>query len=505
MLDVLFFCEGTYPYVSGGVSSWIHQLITGMPDLNFGILYLATSEKSERELKYKLPPNLKTMVEFYLYDFVDFPRPTTGSQSQAWEDVGPFLRGLFAGDGVGFDKAYGAVCGESGGLPALSYKDLTSSRGSWDLLTDVYSKNFKQASFSDFFWSWRYAHYPLYKMFAADIPKARVYHAVTTGWCGLLGAIAARRHQRPLLLTEHGLYVNERRIEISQADWIFVDAPKQGQLEIGLGTFKELWINLFTGLGKVTYQEADHIFTLFEGNRKLQIEYGAPANNIQIIPNGVNIEGLSNPPSRALQRDSSRFRVGFVGRIVPIKDIKTLIKAARIVAQTVPDVEFYLCGPVDEDPDYYAECTTLVSALGLGSIIKFTGPVDVKTYYPCFDVQVMTSISEGQPLVILEGFCSGLPCIASDVGACREMINGRGQEDEAIGPAGLVTWVGNPRQTAEAILKLYREPSLRQRMGQAGQERVRRYYDQKQLLESYAQIYKMAAAQSGRNRVKAGR
>ena len=74
-----------------------------------------------------------------------------------------------------------------------------------------------------------------------------------------------------------------------------------------------------------------------------------------------------------------------------------------------------------------------------------------------------------------------------------------------MGPAGLVTWVGNPRQTAEALLKLYREPSLRQRMGQAGQERVKRYYDQKQLLESYAQSYQMAAAQSGRERVRAGR
>lgn len=504
MLDVLFFCEGTYPYVSGGVSSWIHQLITGMPDLKFGILYLATSEKAERELKYKLPPNLVHMVEFYLYDFVDFPRATSGSKPQAWDDVAPFLRGLFQGEGVGFPKAYKAVCGELG-LPALSYRDLTRSKGSWDLLVDVYQTNYKSASFSDFFWSWRYAHYPLYKLFAAEIPKARVYHAVTTGWCGLLGAIGARRHGRPLLLTEHGLYVNERRIEISQADWIFVDAPKQGQLEIGLGTFKELWINLFTGLGKVTYQEADRIFTLFEGNLKMQVSYGAPAEKIEIIPNGVNVELLSQPQTRALPRDSSRFRVGFVGRIVPIKDIKTLIKAARIVAQTVPDVEFYLCGPTEEDPEYFAECETLVNALGLSNVIRFTGPVDVKTYYPCFDVQVLTSISEGQPLVILEGFCSGLPCVSSDVGACREMINGRGEEDEALGPAGLVTWVGNPRQTAEAILKLYREPSLRQRMGQAGQQRVKRYYDQKQLLESYHNIYKTACAQSGRETARVGR
>lgn len=504
MVDVLFFCEGTYPYVSGGVSSWIHQLITGMPDLKFGILYLATSEKSERKMKYKMPDNVTEFMEFYLYDFVEFNRVTNGNKERAWKDVEPFLRGLFKGEGENFRAAYPAVCGGDGHPPVLSFNDLARSKQSWDLLTDVYSTQFKNASFSDFFWSWRYAHYPLYKLFAAEIPKAKVYHAVTTGWCGLLGAIAARRFNRPLLLTEHGLYVNERRIEISQADWILVDAPKQGQLEIGLGTFKELWINLFVGLGKVTYLEADHIFTLFEGNRKLQVEYGAPADRIQVVPNGVNVDLLANPPSRALPRDDNRFRVGFVGRIVPIKDIKTLIKAARIVAQEIPDVEFYLCGPADEDPEYFAECQTLVDALGLGQIVKFMGAVDVKTYYPCFDVQVMTSISEGQPLVILEGFCSGLPCVASDVGACSEMINGRGADDQALGPAGIVTWVGNPRQTAEGIIRLQRDPSLRQKMGIAGQERVRRYYDQRELLQNYAQIYKMAAAQSGRQRETVG-
>lgn len=499
MVDVLFFCEGTYPYVSGGVSSWIHQLITGMPDLTFGILYLATSETSERKLKYEIPPNVKEFVEFYLYDFVEFERVTSGNKQRAWKQVEPFLRDLFHGEGGHFAEAYPAVCGENG-PPVLSYRDLTRSKESWDVLSDVYHTQFKHASFSDFFWSWRYAHYPLYKLFAAEIPRARVYHAVTTGWCGLLGAIAARRFNRPLLLTEHGLYVNERRIEISQADWIHVDAPRQGQLEIGLGTFKELWINLFMGLGKATYMEADHIYTLFEGNRKLQLEYGAPAERIEIVPNGVNIELLSNPDSRALPRDDSRFRVGFVGRIVPIKDVKTLIKAARIVAQEIPDVEFYLCGPTEEDPEYFAECQTLVDALGLGQTVKFMGPVDVKTYYPCFDVQVLTSISEGQPLVILEGFCTGLPCVASNVGACSEMINGRTAEDQALGPAGLITWVGNPRQTAEAIIQLYRDKGLRQRMSVAAQERVRRYYDQRQLLEKYHQIYKTAGAQSGRLR-----
>ena len=133
---------------------------------------------------------------------------------------------------------------------------------------------------------------------------------------------------------------------------------------------------------------------------------------------------------------------------------------------------------------------SLVDALDLRSIVRFTGPVNVRNYYPCFDVQVLTSISEGQPLVILEGFCCGLPCVATDGGACSEIIEGRPGEDRELGPAGLITWVGNARQTAEALVKLYREPELRSAMGAAGRARVARYYDQKQLLESYHTLYR---------------
>lgn len=494
MVDVLFFCEGTYPYVSGGVSSWIHQLITGLPDLKFGIVYLATSESEPKTLRYQLPDNLVQLVEFYLYDYVEFELPTTGASDRAWRDVAPFLQGLFAGESREFERAFPHVSASRQGLPSLSFADLARSEASWDLLLEVYREKFPQASFTDFFWSWRYAHYPLYKLFSAAIPAARVYHTVTTGWCGLLGALAARRYERPMLVTEHGLYVNERRIEISQADWIYVDAPSRGALAVGLGTFKELWINLFLALGRACYQQAERIYTLFEGNRERQIEFGAPPEKIEVVPNGVDVEALEAVTERALAKDPSKFRVGFVGRVVPIKDVKTLLKAARMAAQSIPGLEVYLCGPTDEDPDYAAECRALVEVLDLGSVVRFLGMVNARTYYPCFDVQVLTSISEGQPLVILEGFCSGLPCVATDVGACQELILGRPGADRDLGPAGMVTWVGNARQTAEALITLHGDPALRASMASAARARVKRYYDQRELLKAYRQVYREAMA-----------
>ncbi len=488
MLDVVFLCEGTYPFVPGGVSSWIHSLIVGMPDLSFGIVYLAPSEKDELKLRYELPPNLKELVVFPLYDLVYKPQPTSPFKSGAWDEVAPFLEGVLKGEAVDFDRAFPHLCGSAGQPPTLTMKELATSYESWQLLTDAYRKLYGKSSFNDFFWSWRYAFLPLFKLFHADLPQARLYHTVTTGWSGMMAAIASRRQQVPFIVTEHGLYVNERRIEISQADWIYVDAPTRGSLEIGYGTFKEIWINLFLALGKICYNGASRIYTLFEGNRQREIEFGAPPEKIEIIPNGVNVEAFSQVTGRALP-ESDAFRVGLIGRVVPIKDIKTFLKAIRHVSLVIEQLEVYICGPTDEDEQYYAECLTLVDALGLNEVVQFTGRVDVREYYPCLDVQVLTSISEGQPLVVLEGFCSALPCVATDVGSCAELINGRGPQDEALGPAGLVTWVGNARQTAEALIELYRKPAVRKAMGLAGRQRVERYYQRNQMLESYRTIY----------------
>lgn len=124
--------------------------------------------------------------------------------------------------------------------------------------------------------------------------------------------------------------------------------------------------------------------------------------------------------------------------------------------------------------------------------MTFHGRVNVVEWFPKVDVQVLTSISEGQPLVILEGYCSGLPCVASDVGSCRELLEGRTPEDKALGAAGIVTGIGNPEQTAQGIIKILQDPELHQAMSQAAHQRVRRYYDHDQMVQTYRSIYQDA-------------
>lgn len=494
VVDVILILEGTYPFVLGGVSNWVHGIIQGMPDLTFGLIFLG-AKYEHREIKYTLPPNVRFLSEIDIYEYIPhdgstgrFPRRCY--REKALSAVEQLCLELHDGHMASFDRVY-----EHLSVPIVSIGDLAYSRLGWTLLNNVYQSKARKDSFVDFFWTWHYAYLPILNLFFADIPPARLYHTICTGWAGCLGAIAQKRYGVPLLLTEHGIYLNERRVEISQIDWMN-NTGQDDDFIIGSerNFFKELWINLFNAMTKLCYDRSDAIFTLCDRNRHLQIDFGAPADLIRIIPNGVNVNTLVpkdhlNKQSRFKDRSGDSFRIGFIGRVVPIKDVKTFIRACRKVVDELPDTEIFIMGPTDEDKPYFHECQHLVELLHISDKIKFLGTVNVHEYYPTLDVQVLTSTSEGQPLVILEGYCYGVPVVVTEVGACLEMIEGTSREDRALGPSGLATSIGSPEETANAILKILREPHLREQMSRAAKERVRRFYDYRQMIACYKDIY----------------
>jgi glycosyltransferase involved in cell wall biosynthesis len=83
-----------------------------------------------------------------------------------------------------------------------------------------------------------------------------------------------------------------------------------------------------------------------------------------------------------------------------------------------------------------------------------------------------------------------LPVVATDVGACRELLEGRGPEDRALGPSGLLTAIADPQEMASALVRLLRDPALRARLAEAGAARVGRYYRQSDIIERYRALYR---------------
>ena len=122
--------------------------------------------------------------------------------------------------------------------------------------------------------------------------------------------------------------------------------------------------------------------------------------------------------------------------------------------------------------------------------VEFTGRIDVHEYYGRMDMTILTSISEGQPLTILESFASHKPVISTDVGNCRGLILG---EDDDFGAAGIVTRIMHVEEIANAMLRLAWDESLRRRMGENGYRRVVERYQFVHMQEAYKSIYQKFA------------
>ncbi len=487
--DVCLLLEGTYPYVAGGVSTWVDQMIRANAHLRFAIVNLAANEQSIGEFKYTLPDNVVTLRTAFLHDTQLASRGHPYTARHTWRAIRDFYRALPHADLGRLEAMVRELARDDWRIHTQS---LIFSRETWDLLLELYGK--RGVSFIDFFWTWRFTHLPLLSLLNVELPPAMVYHCASTGYAGLLGCIAKMRHGGRLLLTEHGIYARERKIEIGNSNWVYDERREQYHATRNMGFFRQWWIDMFMVLSQLAYQAADRVTTLFQGNFDQQVKDGCPPEKLSIIPNGIDIEnysGVFEEHERFLQNEDPErpFIVGFVGRVAPIKDVKTFIKAIKIAADRLPRLRARILGPLEEDPAYVEECRLLIELLGLGSIIDLAGRVNMKQHYAKLDIVVLTSVSEGLPFVVLEAAAAGIPCVCTDVGACRELLEGRDIEDRLIGGSGFITRIASPDDTAAAILRLAREPELYRQFSQHGLARMHRFYKLDDVLARYTAHY----------------
>jgi glycosyltransferase involved in cell wall biosynthesis len=175
--------------------------------------------------------------------------------------------------------------------------------------------------------------------------------------------------------------------------------------------------------------------------------------------------------------------------VVPIKDIKNFIRTIRIVADRIPEIEGWIVGPSEEDAAYADECRALAESLQVSERVRFLGMRNVEEIYPLTGVVMLTSISEGLPLVVIEAFAAGIPVVATDVGACSQLIYGADPEDRALGKAGAIVGINDPKALADASCEILQSPELWRKSGAAALERVRRYYTTERMVSEYRNLY----------------
>ncbi|MFC5427326.1 GT4 family glycosyltransferase PelF [Paraburkholderia denitrificans] len=501
--DICLLLEGTFPYVRGGVSSWVNDMIRAYPQRQFGIVFIGGRKEDYPKPAYPLPGNVVHFEEHFLYGTAPVEpkqhRRKVRGDREAFALSATFHELLRERDR---QPEISAMMVELISMLAqggkLDVDQFLHSRESWEYIEQEYRERCTDPSFTDYFWTVRNMHQPLWQLanVAAQTVQARVYHTISTGYAGYLGALLHHRTGRPLVVSEHGIYTKERKIDLLQSRWI---RDNRGVFERDMSDvsyFRDLWLRFFEALGRLAYDAADEIVALYEGNRQRQIADGARAALTRTIPNGIDVDALMPLVERRTAR--TRHVVALIGRVVPIKDIKTFIRAIFIAARAMPDIEGWIVGPEDEDPDYAHECHALAQSLGLERNLKFLGFRRIDEVLPEIDVLALSSISEALPLVVLEGFAAGVPSITTDVGACRELIEGADPEDRALGSAGAVVQIANPAGLASAAIDLLTDEPRWLAAQRAGMARAQRYYRRSQMIERYEAIYARASAQPER-------
>ncbi len=469
-MKICIVAEGCYPYVVGGVASWIHSMIHNFPNVEFVLLTIVANRKGSGKFAYELPDNVTEVHEAYLEDYDwDYNRKKKQHFKLNKQEY-MAMRSMVLNHKVDWDVLFSLFQKKK-----FSVNDLLMGPDFLKIATECYDSQYPNIVFSDFLWTLRSIYLPLFLILKTKLPKADLYHCVATGYAGVLGSMAKYIHGCNLLVSEHGIYTREREEELIKATWVG-------------GLYKNIWIDQFKKMSRLAYDRADLVTSLYAHARELQIELGCPPEKTMITQNGINLEHLANLVGKN-EEEQNMIHVGAVLRVAPIKDVKSMIQAFSFAKKKVPNLKLWIMGPTEEESQYAKECFNLVEMLQVPDVV-FTGRIDVKDYLGRMDFTILTSISEGQPLTILESYAAHKPVIATDVGNCRGLIYG---EQDDYGAAGILTHIMNLEEIAEAMEKLATDEKMRKEMGETGYKRVVSKYDIQDMKKVYEELYRKFA------------
>lgn len=485
MRSVCFIVEGSYPYVTGGVAAWAQRLIaTFRGEAEFHVVALTAGPKDDEDLKYKLPDNVASFTSLDLFDTKPMKRakPADLDDASVRRAYRTLLDLLFEADRRDMAPHERELVREILTVHGEGFfKHLLLTETGFEFLTEMNRRTFEKYGFLKYYYNFRniYLVFVRCLLLYRDLPEADIYHSPSAGFGGMLACLKSAVDGKPSVITEHGIYVQERTIELSNSEWL--DEPYM----------RRMWIDFFHQLTRFEYRTVTRLLTLSHGNRLLQAEYGCPDERIEIIPNGIDLARFT--PCRTPRMTGKPYKIGIVARVDPIKDVKTFLGAVAVVKSIVPEIRAYVIGPIEpEFRIYYEECRDLVRMLGIEAEVTFTGRADVTEYYRMLDVLLLTSVKEAMPLAVMEAMACGLPVVATNVGSCQELLTGSSAyvcNLDDSGQAGLVATVMDAQDIAMKTVRLLRNPELARAYGENGVRRIEKYYREEQVTERYRKIY----------------
>lgn len=496
-ISVLLSTFGTYPFESGGVSTWCDILCHRLSQVDF-ILYIVTFRR-ERYSKYNIPKNVQKLIYVpttgarksgshimkNLPFFQDQPRKSIPPESVIEAEFIPHMRRLLQGimkpepnvaqygrviydlwsyfQGYDWDTSWRSQTAKRAFIQEVeqSYEELLH-----DFLPNGAPSNFDLTNVMQFMFS---RLLPL----SAPVPKTEIVHSTNAGFVGgLPGIIAKQAYGTPFIVTEHGVFLRENHLVI----W-------SRQLPPFVKYFITGMANLMC---RLNYTYSDIISTTSYFNRRWEIRNGADPKKIRVVYNGVS-PWVFVPKPKPL-KTANRPTVVAVTKVVPIKDIETLIRSAAVARKSIPDIYYLIYGSLTANRSYAENCYRLAAELNLEGTVEFCSfDSRAPELYVKGDISIISSISESCPYALLESMSCARPVVSTDVGDVKKILRG----------FGIIVPPRNPEALGQAIVKLLKEDDLRLQLGRKARQEILTKYSDSMTVDTYWKLYQQLAGVKG--------
>ncbi|GGU15762.1 GT4 family glycosyltransferase PelF [Lentzea flava] len=469
-MKIAMMTEGTYPHQFGGVSVWCDQLIRGMPEHDFHVVALVAT--GVERPSWELPANVASVVSVPLWGSGPAGRRPGRAGRRRFTPLLTELVDALMDDSAAAPARFGLVLRE---LFEYAQEESLSGAFATEEAFDEFARRWCERrpdeapsppSLHDVLTALQLLDHSLRALSHPPAP-ADVVHAVTNG-LGVLPALAVKwRHGRPLIVTEHGIYLREQYLHARKGPYRW--------------PVKALYLRFLHHLCALGYREAALITPGNVYNTRWERRLGARPESVKTVYNGVNPADFP-----AFDSEPEAPTISWVGRIDPIKDLETLIRAFALVHQVLPEARLRLFGsPPGGREGYLRQCEELAAELGVGTATTFEGRVEnIRDAYEAGHVVVLSSLSEGFPYSVIEAMTCGRPCVATDVGGVTE----------AIADTGIVVPPRNPEALSDACLVLLRDAELRKRLGVEARSRALQFFTVDQAIETFDDLYVRVAA-----------
>lgn len=217
----------------------------------------------------------------------------------------------------------------------------------------------------------------------------------------------------------------------------------------------------------------EHIVANSRTTRQIALDSASwlDPDRVSVIHNGIDERALQEAQPADLALPPGSTVIGFVGRFVDWKGVLDLADAWPMVATAVPEAHLALVGTGEMEPEMRRRLA------GAERVHWFGFRRDIPSVMRALDVLAFPSYMEGFGLAAVEAMAAGVPVVGARAGSLPEVLED-GVEGRLVPPR-------RPVELADALIELARDPALRDRMGRAGQERVRRQFRRERMLDQY--------------------